>query len=181
MESKKAIIDWQVEFERPFKGLLKVLGNNIYDQRIYKLYFSGKYVAEIAPAVKFTAKVEKGEDGKNRSFMVNKKLDGIIKKAIFDLKEAFWIFLYDDIPGGYVVPLANEKIQGMKMEAFVVNQVSADLKKMNESKLHFDKFEVLVDNRVERKREYGVDWFEENYEKEIKKPPYKDLDDEFSK
>ena len=181
MEKKKAILDWQVEFERPFKGLLKVLGNSIYDQRIYKLYFSGKYVAEIDPTVKFTTKIEKGESGELRPFMVNKKLEGIIKNAVFELKEAFWVFLFDNIPGEFVVPRVNQKIKGMKMEGFVVNLVSADLKKMWDSRQNFDKFEILVDNRVERKREYGFDWFEEMYEKEPKKPPYNDFNDELNK
>ena len=175
MENDATIIDWQVEFERPFKGLLKSFGDIIHDNRIYKIYCSGKAIVEIADNFVFTAKVEKGESGKKQTMMANREFEAIIKKAIKTLGPT--VFAFDGTANDLVADEVSQKLSGLTIKDFVINQVSADLRVVGNRGTVYNRFVVLHDKREENKREYGFDPFIETYEKPNNPRRFDDFDE----
>ncbi len=178
IKDKETIINWQVEYERPFKGLLKSLGNTIHDNRIYKIYCSGKAVVELSEKFKFVAKIEKDEDGKKKALMTNADLEKVIDYTIRTVGHDF--FVHDGVANDVIKQLVEDNLKGIKINDFVLNQVSADMKIDEKNGKTVDKFVVLHDKRKENIREFGFDPFIEC--NEMPDPPvvpeFDDFDDE---
>lgn len=178
IKDDETIIDWQVEFNRPFKGLLKSFGNTIHDNRIYKIYCSGKAVVELSDEFKFVAKIEKNEKGQKKAIMSNEGFEEIIEKVIREI--GFTFFAVDGVANDIIEQLVEENLKGIKINDFVANQISADMKVEGYRGKTKERFVVLHDKRKENEMEYGFDPFIECYEKQNSPyiSRYDDFDDE---
>lgn len=127
MKKSDALIPWQIEFSRPFKGMLKVFGNHlIYDKRVLKIICTGRAIIELGGNVKFTAKVARGENGKNQTFMVNKSFEKTVRDSMREMGREF--FIYDDFAENYVIEKSNQnKNSEIKIKNFVVDQISKEV------------------------------------------------------